>query len=153
MFEIIGNNEAMLLRSTDFDRVHRRVRNNPTWGAELLEMAGDYSWRVSAAKLYSNGPFGARVIEESTDSFVAWGITGNKSCLAYRVERRDERHIKVTPLAYLEQRRKFGLVVALTCIFVLPVLLTPLLWRLYEVQTLRVSKIYLPIFARYVQKD
>ena len=152
MIKINGNNHSVTL-TADFDAVHTRLKENQCWGADLLQLAGEYEWRVSAARLYSKGPFGAQVIDESADAFVAWGISGNKSCLAYRIERETDSTIRVTPLAYLERIRKISLAVALAMIFILPVLLAPLLWRLYEVQTLRASRIYLPTFARYLEQD
>lgn len=119
-------------------------------GADILQLAGEFEWRVKAARLYSQGFFGARVIDETPDSFIAWGISGNKGCFAYKVERLDVLRIQITPLAYLERRRKIGLGVILALMFVLPVLLSPILWKLYEIQTLRSSRIYLHAFARYL---
>lgn len=149
MIDIQGNNQFAVM-TADFAAVRTRLQDHPNWGAEILRRAGEFDWRVKAAGWYSRGYFGARVIDETPDSFVAWGITGNKHCLAYRVEKQTAGQIRITPLAYLEKRRRVGLALALLLLFVIPVLLSPLVWKLYEVFTLRASRVQLYNFARYV---
>ena len=150
MIEIYDSNKSAPV-AANFDTIRTWLQENPCWGAELLAHAGEYRWRVSAARFYSKGPFGARVIDETPGCLVAWGITGKRSCLAYRIKRESENIIQITPLAYLEPRRKIFLAVFLALIYIVPVLLSPLLWRMYEAQTLQASRVYLPTFARYLE--
>lgn len=149
MIDIQGNNQFAVM-TTDFAAVRTRLQENPKWGAEMLRRAGEFDWRVKAAGWYSRGHFGARVIDETPGSFVAWGITGNKQCLAYRIEKQEMGQIRITPLAYLEKRRRIGLAIALLLCFVVPALLSPIAWKLYEIFTLRASRVHLYNFARYL---
>jgi hypothetical protein len=82
---------------------------------------------------------------------IAWGLSGKKSFLAYRIERKDTNQVRVTPLAYLDKTRKAALAVPLALIFIVPVLLAPFLWWVYEIQTLRASRVYLPTFGRFLE--
>ena len=150
MIEIQGNNEFATV-TTDFEVVRTRLKENPNWGAELLEQAGEYSWRVTTARWYSKGPFGARVIDDGPESFVAWGFSGKRSFLVYRISKEGENTIQVIPLAFQPRANKVLLVVFLALIYLIPVLLSPLLWRMFEVQTLRASRVFLPTFARYLE--
>lgn len=138
--------------SADFEAVRTHLEGNQSWGADLLEQSGASGWRVSAARLFSKGPFGAQVIVESPDQFVAWGITGRKSCLAYRIEREGVERVRVTPLGYLERVRKVMVSMTLALAGIVPVLLSPLIWWLYESQTLRDSQTHLPAFCRLLEK-
>lgn len=151
MIEIQGRNRSASV-SADFEAVRAYLQENPCWGAEVIQDAGEYGWRVSAAHKYSKGPFGARLVDEGPDQFIAWGISGKKSCLAYRIEREDEWQIRITPLAYLERTRKITIAVSLALVLIVPVLLSPLLWWMYQAQTLRASRVYLPTFGRYLEQ-
>lgn len=152
MIDIQGNNQFALV-TANMETARDRLRQNPKWGADVLTLAGEYAWRASAARLFATGPFGARVIDEQDGAFIAWGITGRKSCLAYRIRPENETTLRVEPLGYLERRWKIGLSVALACALVIPVLLSPLIWKMYREQTLRASRIYLPALCRYLEED
>lgn len=151
MIEIHDRNQSATV-TADFDAVRTRLQENPCWGAELLQRAGEYGWRVSAARRYSKGPFSSRIIDESPDRLVAWGISGKKSYLAYRIERESKEIIQITPLAYLECTHKTVIAISFALIFIVPVILSPLLWWVYEVQTLRASRVHLPTFSWYLEE-
>ena len=148
----IGERNTSASVTAYFDTVRVYLQENPCWGAELLQQAGEYRWRISAARCYSKGPFGSKVIDEDPDCLVAWGVTGRQSSLAYRIEREDDTHIRITPVAYLERTRKSAMVVTLAVLFLLPVILAPLIARWHEVTVLRASRVYLPTFCRYLEK-
>lgn len=151
MIEISGNNRLAFV-SVSFETARHRLEENPFWGAEVLTLSGDYDWQIAAARLYSQGFFGARIIEEKEgNSFIAWGISGHKRCLAYRIRLENQTTLQVVPLEYLEPRRKVGLSIALACAFILPVLISPLIWKLYAMETHRSSRILLPEFCRYLE--
>lgn len=151
MIDICGNNQSATI-ATDFDTLRSRLQGTPCWGADVLRLAGEHGWRVATAGRYSKGPFGARVIDVGPDCMIAWGISGKKSFLAYRIEREDANQVLVTPLAYLEGTYKATLAVSLALLFIVPVLLAPLLWWVYQAQTLRASRVYLPTFGRYLEQ-
>jgi hypothetical protein len=155
MIEINNNNQSATV-TTDFDTVHARLQENPGWVVELLENAGEYKCRVNLARRYikwfGTGPSRAQVVDEGPDCFMIWGITGKGSTLAYRIEREGENRIRVTPLAYMERKGKILLAFALVMIYIVPVLLSPLIWRLHEERTLRASRVYLPTFGRYLEE-
>ena len=151
MININGNNQSATI-ATDFDALRSRLQGTPCWGADVLRLAGEHGWRVATAGRYSKGPFGARVIDDGPDCMIAWGISGKKSFLANRIERKDANQVLVTPLAYLEGTYKATLAVSLALLFIVPVLLAPLLWWIYQVQTLRASRVYLPTFGRYLEQ-
>jgi hypothetical protein len=151
MTEIHNQNQSATVIA-DFDAVRTRLQENPCWGAGVLQNAGKSAWRVFAARMYSRGPLGARIIDDGPDCVIAWGIIGRQSSLAYRIERERAKQVRITPLAYLERTRKTAMVVTLVLLFVLPVLLAPLLARLQEMRVLRASREYLPTFGRYLEQ-
>ncbi len=150
MSEVQDNNRYALV-TTDLATCRERLRNDRCWGAETLSIAGEYGWRVEIARASSRSPFSSRVIEDGADSFIVWGITGKKSFLAYRIEPEKDGTIWVIPLAYMEKTRKTAIAITLAIFFIAPVLLAPLIWRWYEAQTIRASRIYLPAFCRYLE--
>ena len=150
MFKIHGNNQYASLEA-DFDIVRAYLEANRAWGAEVLKLAGEYGWRQKAARKYSLGLSGAKTIPETSERFIAWGLSGKKSFFAYRIERQNEYSIRVTPVAYLENTLKTTIMVTLAAFFIVPLLFSPFFWRLYEMQTYRSSKVYLPAFCRYLE--
>lgn len=150
MPEIQNNNQYAVI-TADLMTCRERLRNNRDWGAETFRLAGEYGWRVKMAKRSSRGPFRSRIIEVGDKSFIAWGITGKKSFLAYQIEPETESTIRIIPLVYLEKQRKTAIAITLAVFFIAPVLLAPLVWWWYEAQIIRASRIYLPAFCRYLE--
>ena len=83
----------------NYEATRERLQNDRYWGAEILDAAGEYGWRVKMARRYSRGHNISKIIVEGPDQFIAWGVIGQKSFLAYRVEREMDGSIRVTPLA------------------------------------------------------
>jgi len=150
VIEIHGNNQSANV-TVDFDTLRTHLQGRDVWGADVLRLAGEHGWRVATAGMHSKGPLGAYVIDEGPDSIVAWGVRGKKSFLAYRIERVSVGQVNVTPLSYLESKHKAALAISLALLFILPVLLSPLVWWTYQVQTVRASRVYLPTFGRYLE--
>ena len=155
MIEIYDSNKSATM-TADFDTIRSRLQENPGWVAELLENAGENGQRVNLARRYIRwygiGSSGAQIISEGMDCFKVWGLSGKGSTLAYQIERKGENRIRITPLAFMERKGKILLAVALVLIYILPVLLSPLIWRLNEARTLRASRVYLPTFVRYLER-
>ncbi|MEI7846010.1 MAG: hypothetical protein WCK35_09425 [Chloroflexota bacterium] len=151
MVELEGENHFAVL-CADFDTAHSHLQLNPGWGADTIQIAGEYRWRVYAARTYSKGPFGARVIDENPNRFIAWGVYRKRSCLAYRINRDGAGIIRVIPLAYLERTHKARVVVSLAFPLLIPALFSPLFWLVYASRTLRASRLLLPAFCQYLEK-
>jgi hypothetical protein len=148
MLEIQDRNESAII-TADYQTVRSFLGNHPYWGADVLENSGEYHYRIRRAQRYSKGKMGCKILNESDGNCIAWGITGQKSFLAYRIIRENIR-LRIIPLAYLERTRKTAIAVSLSMLFIVPVMLAPLIWKIYEKQTLRNSRVNLPTFCRYL---
>jgi hypothetical protein len=138
--------------NVDFDALRERLQNNREWGADVLEQAGEYRWRVKIARIYSLGIFGSKAVTGGEGCLTACGAIGKHEFIAYRVERLETGVVQVSPLPYIEKRFKITLALGLALLFIVPVIFSPLLWKWYAARTLRNARIYLPAFCRYAQQ-
>ncbi len=152
MLEIQDRNQTATV-SADYVAIRSLLQSNPCWGADVLETAGEYHYRVNRARYYSKRKLACRIVDEGDGSCIAWGVTGKKSFLAYRIVCEDDHRLRIVPLAYLEKTRKTAIAVSLAMLFIVPVVFAPLLWKIYESQTLRNSRVNLPTFCRYVLQE
>jgi hypothetical protein len=148
-YTIFGKSEYAEVNA-DYAAVDRLLLDDSRWGANVLEMSGDYNWRVKLARLESWGWFSSRVFPQSDNQFIAFGVTGKRSFLGYQILKKGDNKIRITPVGYLPKRSKVVMVIALALLYILPVLLSPFIFKLYEIVILRSSKIYLDAFCRYL---
>lgn len=153
MIEIKDKNEFAQI-GIDFETAKARLQANPNWGPQVLLGSGEYKWVVVIADIYSaRFKVFTHILEESPDAMTVVGVTGKNSNLAYRVERDGQAGIRVTPLAFLDMAFKITTFLSLLLLFILPALLTPLVWRLLEARVQRTSRLHLASFCRYLPQE
>jgi hypothetical protein len=130
--------------------VHTLLVSKKDWPADKLQSSGEYRWCVSSARLSGQGSFGGHGEDQELGFCIVWGFLTRKRILAYRIEREGYDKTRITLLAYMPRTVKIGIALVLALIYIVPVSLSPLLWKVYEAQTLRASKVYLPAFCRYL---
>ncbi|MEI7846012.1 MAG: hypothetical protein WCK35_09435, partial [Chloroflexota bacterium] len=114
------------------------------------EMAGEYGWRVKLARMWGYKRYSAMLIPESDDSFVVFNMIAKNSCLVYRIQKADDDSVQVTPANYLPREWKIFIAIGLAVLFIFPVLLSPVIWKLYEITNARLSRLFLDAFCRYL---
>lgn len=148
-YTIFGKSEYAVLNA-DFAVVECLLQDDPKWGANVLEMSGEYDWRVKLLRRQSIGWNSSRIIPETTDHFIAFATIGKRSFLAYQIERESDQNIRVTPIGYVPVGIKVFTAFVLTLLYILPVILSPFIWKLHKIAILRSSKIHLDAFCRYL---
>ena len=148
-YTIFGKSEYAEVNA-DFAQVECLLEEDPKWGANVLEMSGEYNWRVKLTGLQSWGWFSSRVFPQSENQFIAFGVTGQRSFLGYQILKKGDNKIRITPVGYLPKSSKVVMVITLALLCIFPVLLAPFIFKLYEIVILRSSKIYLDAFCRYL---
>jgi len=133
-----------------FSVVQCLLQDEPRWGADVLEMAGEYPWRVLLTRRQSRWLRASRIYPETPERFIAFAPVGKRANLAYEISKLDEDYIQVVPIGYLPYAYKVASLLALLLVMVLPALLAPLVWRLHQAATLRYSRLYLDAFCRMV---
>lgn len=150
-FYRVFDNNARAEIMAKFSVVQCLLQDEPRWGADVLEQAGEYQWRVRMIRRQSRRFRVSRIYPDTTERFIAFASVGKRAYLAYEIIMLDEDRIEVVPVGYLPTAFKVTNLVTLLLLMVLPVLLAPLSWRLYEVATLRYSRLYLDAFCRMVR--
>lgn len=144
----VFDNSSHAEMTAKFSVVQCLLQDEPRWGADVLEMAGEYPWRVRIIRRQSWGYRASRIYPDTTKRFIAFAPVGKRAYLAYEISKLDEDRIQVMPVGYMPKALKAVNLISLLLLMVIPVLLAPLLWRLYEVTTLRNSRLYLDAFCR-----
>lgn len=148
MWTMQGKREQALAR-VGYEEARALLENDPQWGASVLRLAGENARQERWVRQISRGRKGSRVLGRSgAGSFIAWGVVGARSFVAYRVESGEDGWVRVTPLAYLPVGRKVSIALMLALFYVLPVFLSPLVWRKQALQVQRTSRKYLAAFCR-----
>jgi len=134
----------------DLQTIRKVLEGSSTWAAGVLEHADTKRRIVEAIQRY-NRCRPCRVIKAKNHSLIAVAPVGKKQCLAYRLEADHGSNVRITPLPFLVVKDKVGIAFMLTLAFVLPVLLSPFVWRRYEQNNLRMSRYYLISFCHYLE--
>jgi hypothetical protein len=149
ILNVVGNNDSAIIQA-DFKTVQEQLKTGREWVAEILQRSGDYPWIVSSARWDSKFVTGGGLVENGEDSFIVWGVMYRKNYIAYQVDRTGEGYIAITPLAYLPKSWKIATAVGLAIFYIVPLVLAPLFWRIYQKKSLRNSKVFLPAFCQYL---
>jgi len=150
-FYRVFDNNSRAEMVAKFSVVQCLLQDEPHWGADVLEQAGEYQWRVRMIRRQSWGFRASRIYPDTNERFIAFAPVGKRAYIAYEISKLDEGRIEVVPVGYLPTALKAASLVTLLLLMVLPVLLAPLVWRLHEAATLRYSRLYLDAFCRMVQ--
>lgn len=148
---IFGKSEYAILNA-DFAVVECLLQDDIKWGAKVLELSGEYGWLVKLVRLQSRGWYSSRILPESPEQFIAHGTIGKRSFLVYKIQRENDDCIRVTPIGYVSLGIKIFMMFVLALLFILPVFLSPLIWKVSELMILRSSRIYLSAFCLYLRK-
>ena len=138
--------------TVDFSSITQVVENSTTWAAYLLENAGTKHRIVDAIQRY-NKWHPCRTTHSNDNSLIAIAPFGKKKCLAYKLEPIPGTGTRITPIPFLEVKAKIGIAFMLAIAFVLPVVLSPWVWRRYEQNNLLMSRYYLLSFCHYLESQ
>lgn len=149
-YTIVGKNEYAELKA-DFAVVECLLQEDAQWGAKIMELAGKPAWQVKLIRLLNWGWNKSRIIPETTERFIAVGAIGKRTFLTYQIDKLDNSSIQVTPIGFVPRHIKLWTAAILMLAFVVPLLLTPLVWKLHEVSNKRNSKLHLDAFCGYLK--
>ena len=144
----VFDNSSHAEMTAKFSVVQCLLQDESRWGADVLEQAGEYRWRVRLTRRQSRWLRASRIYPETSERFIAFASVGKRANLAYEISKLDEDHIQVVPIGYLPYAYKVASLVVLLLLMVLPALLAPLVWRLHEAATLRYARLYMDAFCR-----
>lgn len=147
---ISGKNESALMEA-DFAVVVCLLQDDRHWGANLLDLAGEYAWRVKLLRMVTSRVLPSGIRPKTTEAFTAYGVTGKRTFITYEVQKVDDHSIRITPVGYVPRAYKIISTVGLAIPFIIPALLAPLTWKVYNQAILRLSKMYLDVFCRYIE--
>lgn len=147
---ISGKNESALMEA-DFSAVICLLQDDKQWGANVLDLAGEYAWRVRLLRTVASRVRASGICPETSETFTAYGVTGKRSFITYEIQKVDEHSIRITPKGAVPKTFKILSAVALAIPFIIPAALAPLSWKVYNRTILRLSKLYLDAFCRHIQ--
>jgi hypothetical protein len=134
----------------DFAVIQCILQDEKDWSAGVLACA-DTKPRVVEWIQVVNRLSPSYIRPEDQNQFLAVGSLGKKQCLAYQITRLDDNHVQITPAAYLPVSAKISIAVLLALCYLLPVLLSPIVWQKYAQRNLKLSRYYLHSFCHYLE--
>lgn len=136
----------------DINNIRGVLEDNRHWAVQVLEYA-DAKARVVEWVAICNKMHPSRIKPKEGDSFIAIGTLGKRRSLAYRIELHDERTVKIIPISFLEAKAKIRIACVLAIFYIVPVLLSPILWQKWAEQNLKFSRYYLNSFCHYLESQ
>ena len=149
-FTIMGYFEYAVFQG-DFQSVKALLSENHGWVVKVLE-GTDVKPRIVdyIRKFSSCHP--ANIKNGKDRAITAIGPIGKKQYLAYQVKPHQNGGIEITPMPYLGVRYKLGISLMLSLAYIVPVVLSPLVWRKYAQNNLKLSRYYLTSFCHYIEE-
>lgn len=145
LYKIEGENEFAYFRAS-VNQILQIFQSDPKWAKNFIEMNNDMYGKVVKFDYVSNLA-GTKIIEQGNSHFV---IRGGQHFF-YRVEAFDANFTRIVPEGRLWAYWKFAVPFGLFMTCVIPVLLTPLVFKLKKKQTFDMSKSYLEPLCRYME--
>jgi|GEM_PF-2250957 len=147
-YKIEGQNESALFKA-DFDSVCKLLAQDRQWGTHVLQIANTNSVSVAISKAYGS-VLGSSTVRAGPGYMLIKGTAGKRNRLLYRLEAVDAATTRITPEGMADGYFKIIVPVGLLCMGVLPVVLTPWLYRLRAHNMRYFSSRYLSAFCRYL---
>lgn len=153
LFEIIDNNEYALFKA-DYSVAQCVLQDSATWGSQTLGKSGVSRWKVKVLLLINLYLFPSKIKPISRNSFLAKSFYLQHMNMAYSITRGEvDKTIIITPISYITPFRKIWFTLFLASLMVLPVLISPFLWKWAENYTYKFSKNHLEKFCLMLQKS
>jgi hypothetical protein len=134
----------------DFKSVKELLLANTTWAISVLEGTDVKPRIVEYIRKFSLRDR-SKIKTQKDNSIIAVGPIGKKQCLAYKINANGDAGVTITPIAFLAVKYKIGISIMLTLAYIVPVLLSPLVWRKYAQNNLKLSRYYLTSFCHYLE--
>ncbi|GAB4326037.1 MAG: hypothetical protein Kow0074_20160 [Candidatus Zixiibacteriota bacterium] len=147
-YEISGQSESAVV-NVSLEFIREQLKSDGQWAANVLAAADRSGARVAYAKAYGS-VLGATFIEDTPDCILVRGASGKNTRLMYRVERIDDQSSRVLPEGKVEGPAKIVIPLALLFFCIIPVLLTPLVYKARASSMRRFSAKYLEAFCLYL---
>ena len=144
-YKIEGENELAYFRA-NFNQILQIFESDPSWFKNLVELNNDTYGKVVKFD-FVNSLAGTNIVERGDTHFV---IRGGQHFF-YRVEAVDANTSRIVPVERLWGYLKFVIPIALVIWCVIPVVLTPLIYKLRQKQALNMSKHYLNPLCKYLE--
>lgn len=150
-YKLCGKSEFALVHA-DFAVIECLLQDDRTWGAKVLEQSGEIPYRVKLVQIQNTIWVRCGIIPQSSEHFIAAGLLGRRSFLAYSIDKQKDGCTRITPTGFIPRWARLFSAVPLALMGVVPVVLSPLIWKWHEALTLRRSKLYLPAFCLYLRE-
>lgn len=133
----------------DFSVIQCILQDDRQWVANVLkESAYDPKLCNIAGKISRVYP--SRIFPLSPDNFIALGPIGVTKRLVYQIDRINCESIQITPIPHIERVCKFGTTIFLVSLFIIPVLMTPIVWQSTKTSNHILSRFFLKGFCEYL---
>jgi hypothetical protein len=147
-YKIEGQNDNALVNA-NFDSICRLLAEDRQWGTHVLQMANTNAVSVAFSKAYGS-VLGSSVIRAGPGYMLIKGTAGKRNRLLYRLEALDGAITRITPEGRADGYFRVIVPVGLLCMGILPVVLTPLLYKLRAHNMRYFSARHLSAFCRYL---
>lgn len=145
-YKIEGENDFAYFRASSA-KLRQIFESDRRWAKNFVEMEGDIYGKVIKFDLVSSAAGGVNIIEQSDTHFV---IRGGQYFF-YRVKAVDANTSRILPEGRLWGYWKYIIPIVLLIWCVIPVVLTPLIYKLRQKQALQMSKHYLKPLCTYLE--
>ena len=99
------------------------------------------------------GGMHSKLLEQTQNSFLVQGVAGKGLVLYYNVRMHDANSVMIEPIARIEGSIKFGIVLRLLLMCVVPVVFAPLIITNKRNQAKKFSAELLPVFCSYLESS
>ena len=147
-YEILGHNDQATV-ALPLDQLRQHLLTHQQWAGDVLAQAGRSGARVAFAKVYGV-LLGSTLVSEGPGYATIRGTAGKNTRLLYRLERIDDTTTRIIPAGAVEGPAKVFIPIALLCFCIIPVVLTPLAFKMRANAMKRFSARYLEAFCRYL---
>ncbi len=142
----IESENAFAYFTANLGQLRQIFESDPNWVGGVMELAGHYAIS-KGMQSFRNSLWGSKVEEQGEGYFEVRGTVS----MYYRVEAVSETVSRILPIGNLPTVLKVAIPFQLALVCILPVVLTPLIYKLQKNKILWSSKAHIEPLCQYLQ--
>ena len=144
-YKIEGANEFAYFRC-NFNQLRQIFESDSNWVSGVMEIFGHFGITKGMQK-FRNSLFGCAVEEQGQNYFIVRGTVS----FYYKIEAVNKDVSRIVPIGRLPTAIKIAIPFGLVLICIVPVVLTPLFYKVRKNRIENWSKIHLPALCQYLE--
>ena len=144
-YKIEGKNEFAFFRA-NFSQLRQYLTTDPEWVTKVMKLYGHVGFVVSMEKM-RNSTVGSNIVEQGNTYFI---VRGNNQFF-FRIEVVNANTSRIIPEGRLSGIGKFSIIFGLLMACIVPVVLTPLIFKMRKLVSKNQGQQHLEAFCQYLE--